>query len=96
MSEERKPENKQEGGTVVKIAVPTLPCGHEASFEHEFVEGMLTIANLVSAQGKEAIEPCMDYVRKLFEYYYLPLPSYDEMVKIRLSHHLDSKNKEVN
>ena len=24
-----------------KTAVPVLDCGHEASFEHEFVEGLL-------------------------------------------------------
>jgi len=87
----------EENKPVTKQAVPVLACGHEASFEHEFVQGILELANLVSATGKPAIDPCMDYVREVFAYFYIQIPTLDEMNQIALSHKLnDNKSKEVN
>ena len=82
---------------VTKQAVPVLPCGHEASFEHELVDGLLALANDCSALGIMPIDPLMDYVRQVFAYFYLQVPTFEEMQQIALSHKLnDNKTQEVN
>lgn len=69
-----------------KPAVPLLPCGHKASWEHEFVQGMLDITGACLATRQDPLELCMEYVREVFAYFYLQIPTYEEMNKIILSH----------
>jgi hypothetical protein len=88
MNEEKKDE--------VKITVPVLPCGHEASFEHEFVNGFLDALNQCMAAGIAIEEPLMEYVRYVMSYFYMQIPSYEEMVRIALANKQFDKSKEVN
>lgn len=89
MSEENKP--------AVKPAVPVLACGHEDSFEHSFVEGLADVINMCMQTGTPIIEPCMEYTRQVLTYFYIQIPTYDEVQQIILSHKLnDNKSKEVN
>ena len=77
-------------------AVPVLPCGHEVSFEHELVDQLLGLVENCVALGISPIEPCMELVRKLFAHCFIPLPSYDELLKIKLAHSQYNNSKEVN
>ena len=90
MSEEEKKEASK--------TVPILPCGHEDSFEHRFVEGMLEVAEIATMVGGNATESCMLYLRKVFEAFYIQIPTNEEMRTISLAHSLsqENKNKEVN
>ncbi len=86
----------EEKTITVKTAVPVLPCGHEASFEHEFVEGFGQVVNHCLQTGTPLIELGMQYVQEVFAYFYMQVPTFDEMQKIQLSHRFDDKTKEVN
>jgi hypothetical protein len=47
--------------------------------------------------GLPAVDVGMDYLRYIFAYFYMPIPSWEELQKITLSHMInDSKNTEVN
>ena len=89
-------EEKKDLAKEVKIPAPMLPCGHEASFEHEFVNGMLDAINQCMAAGVSLEEPLMEYVRYVLTYFYMQIPSYDDMVRIALANKQFDKSKEVN
>jgi len=80
----------------VTIAAPMLSCGHEASFEHEFVNGFLDVVNQCMKAGVSLEEPLMEYVRYVMSYFYIQLPSYQEMLSIALANKQFDKSKEVN
>ena len=82
-------ENKP---TETKQAVPILPCGHEASFEHELVTHLLNIFEQAPALGIDPLEASMDYVKQIFAYFYMQVPTYDGMMKIALSHRQEGGN----
>ena len=85
------------GSEKVKLKAPKLACGHEASFEHEFVNGFLDAVNQCMAAGISVEEPLMEYVRYVLTYFYMQIPSYDDMVRIALANkQFEKSEKEVN
>ena len=96
--EEEKKETKillDNGGTV-KTAVPVLPCGHEISFEHELADLMYTIVEGCQANPKlDYMATATEAIREVFAYCYLTIPSYDELIKIKLAHSMEDHSKGV-
>jgi uncharacterized protein YutE (UPF0331/DUF86 family) len=89
----KKLEEKREASKTV----PILPCGHEDSFEHRLVEGMLTLSEIAYATGNSAVEPCIDFLQRVCSEFYIQLPTHDEMIKIMLSKKMNPNNtQEVN
>jgi len=89
-------EEKKDLVAEVKRKAPRLACGHEASFEHEFVSGFVDVLNQCMSAGISIEEPLMEYVRHVLTYFYMQIPSYDDMVRIALANKQFDKSKEVN
>lgn len=62
-----------------------LNCGHEASFEHALVEGVLLMLMVARQRGSDGIEPAMEFVRRVCERYCVRLPSWEEVQAINMA-----------
>jgi hypothetical protein len=78
MSEEEKAQN-------------VLPCGHVDSFGHSLVMGLLVLVQASMSAGIDPVEPCLQYAQAIFQYYYVPVPSVEEMGKIEVSKTQETK-----
>jgi len=72
-------------------AKAVLPCGHVDSFEHSLVMGLLGLVQVSMHAGVDPVEPCLQYTKRIFEYYYVPVPSVEEMCKIEVSKTQETK-----
>jgi hypothetical protein len=77
----------------VKVATgePVLPCGHTDCFEHRTVQGLFKVIEICQASNIDPTTPCMDYLTKVMEALYIPIPSMEEIRKIALSRAQESK-----
>jgi hypothetical protein len=67
-----------------------LPCGHEDSWEHEFVTGMLDLVAAGLAVRKDPTDACMEYTRAVLAHFYMQIPTMEEAEKIMLAHQMEA------